>query len=117
MDKDKRFELEIYNALRELLIPAHLKGYEYLKAALRYVRQNPDSIYAMTSDLYPSVGDMYSVDGSNVEKAIRGAINKSKATDEGWYKVLGRTGPMSNSEFLATLSEAIRVRMALEGEE
>ena len=70
----------------------------------------------MTSDLYPSVADMYGVDGSNVEKAIRGAINKSKATDDGWYKVLGRTGPLCNSEFLATMSEAIKVRMALEDE-
>lgn len=113
MDK---FEIETYSAIRALDIPAHIKGYEFIKSALRYLRNNPNSIYAVTKDLYPSVAKMHgeNVEGSHVERGIRHAISLSRADDKTWLSVMGRARPMSNSEFIATLNEAIKIKLASE---
>ena len=78
---DKAFELAIYEALRELQIPAHLKGYQFLKSALRYLRDNPNAIYSVTKDLYPGIAEMYDdkVEWTHVERGIRNAIRLSRA--------------------------------------
>ena len=106
------FDLEVYNALHELGIPVHVRGYEFLKSAMKYLHANPQSIYAMTKEFYPAIAEMYGVKASHVERGIRTALGLSKADDATWQRVLGRSGHMSNSEFLATLNETIRVKLA-----
>ena len=106
-------ELEVINILRELGIPAHVKGYRYIKTAVRYLQDNPNSIYHVVKELYPEAGKLCGEDKVHrVERGIRHAISLSKADDATWYRVLGRSGPMLNGEFLATLDEAIKIKMA-----
>ena len=114
---DKAFELAIYEALRELQIPAHLKGYQFLKSALRYLRDNPNSIYSVTKDLYPGIAEMYDdkVEWTHVERGIRNAIRLSRASDETKIRVLGKKGHLANSEFIAALGETIGFRLDGDG--
>ncbi|MDP4158186.1 MAG: sporulation initiation factor Spo0A C-terminal domain-containing protein [Bacillota bacterium] len=116
MDKPDKFQIEVYNALRELGIPAHVKGYEFLKTAMNYLRNNPNAIYSITKELYPEVAKMHgeNVKSSHVERGIRTALGLSRANDDKWYSVMGKVGPMPNGEFLATLNESIKVKMAME---
>ena len=114
---DKLFELTVYNILRELQIPAHLKGYQFLKSALRYLRDNPNAIYSVTKDLYPGVAEMYDdkVEWTHVERGIRNAIRLSRASDETKVRVLGKKGHFANSEFIAALGETIGFRLDGDG--
>lgn len=108
-----QLELEVINILRELEIPAHVKGYQYIKSAAKYLHGKTDSIYHITKELYPETGRMHGEDiVSRVERGIRHAIGLSRANDATWYRVLGRTGPMPNGEFLATLIESVKIKMA-----
>lgn len=114
MNKPDKFQLEIYKALCKLEIPAHIKGYEFLKTAMNYIHEHPNAIYSITGELYPEVAKIHGVKSSHVERGIRTAIAKIRANDAAVYSVMGRVGPFSNSEFLATLGEAIRIKMAIE---
>lgn len=113
MDK---FDLKVYNALHKLGIPPHVKGYTFLKSAMAYIHSNPNSIYSVTKELYPGVAEIHNVSASKVERGIRFAIKSIKADDAEVYAVLGRTGHMTNSEFMATLNDSIWIEMALEKE-
>jgi len=107
-------ELEVINILRELGIPAHIKGYRYIITAIKYLKDNPSAIYAMTKELYPGVSKILNEDikGHRIERGIRHALSLSTFNDATWYRILGRTGPMTNTNFLATVVEAIKVKMA-----
>ena len=111
MDK---FEIAIYNALRELEIPPHVRGYEFLKSALRYLRKNPNAIYAITTELYPEVAKLHGekVKPSHVERGMRHALSLSKVDDAAWLRLMGRAGHMTNGGFLSTLGETIRIKLA-----
>lgn len=116
-DKFGRFDIEVYNALRELGIPAHVKGYEFLKSAMKYLREHPNAIYSITKELYPEVAKMHgeNIKPEHVERGIRTALGLSRANDDKWYSVMGKIGPMPNGEFLATLGEAVKIKLAVEG--
>jgi two-component system response regulator (stage 0 sporulation protein A) len=107
----KNFKIEAYNTLRELGIPAHLRGYEYLKSALNYLQENPDAIYEITTKLYPAVAKIHKTTPSKVERGIRNAIEQSKSSKATWLQVMGRAGHMSNGEFIATLREVVKMRL------
>jgi len=111
-----KHQIRVYNSLRKLRIPPHLSGYEYLKSAMSYIHSNPNSIYSVTKDLYPCVAEKHNTTASKVERGIRFAIKSIKADDAEVYSVLGRTGHMTNSEFISTLNEAIKIKMAVEQE-
>lgn len=113
MDK---LDLEVINILRELEMPPHVKGYEFIKTAIRYLQENPNAIYAITKELYPSVAKMHgeNIKPSHVERGIRHSLSLMRADDAIICRILGRNGPFTNSEFLATLNESIRVKMVLE---
>ena len=111
-----KHQIHIYNSLRKLRIPPHVRGYEFLKSAMSYIHSNPNSIYSVTKDLYPGVAAIHNTTASKVERGIRFAIKSIKADDAEVYSVLGRTGHMTNSQFIATLNESIWVEMALEKE-
>lgn len=109
MDK---FELETISILRELGIPAHIKGYRFIISATKYLRENPNSIYRITKELYPEAGKSCDEKiASRVERGIRHAVSQATVDEAIWVKELGRTGPMPNGEFLAALDEAVRIRM------
>lgn len=113
-----KFDLEVYNCLCQLAIPAHVRGYQYIKSAMHFLHENPQSIRAITKELYPGTAAMYEdVKPQHVERGIRHAISLSKADDATWYRIMGRIGPLANGEFLATMDEAIKIKLAVEEEE
>ena len=111
-----KHQIHVYNSLRKLCIPPHLSGYEYLKSAMSYIHSNPNSIYSVTKEIYPGVAEIHKTTSTKVERGIRFAIKSIRADDAEVYSVLGRTGHMSNSEFISTLNEVIKIKMALEQE-
>ena len=109
MDK---FELEVINHLRELKVPAHLRGYEYIKTALNRLRDDPNIIWAITKELYPAVAERFNTEPTRVERGIRHALTFAYMDLVVLKKVMGTSSRLTNGEFLATLHEVIRVKMA-----
>ena len=109
MDK---FELEVIKALRELEIPVHLRGYEYIKTAIKYLQEKPQAIYSITKGLYPEVAKIHFTKPARVERGIRHALTFAYMDLAVLKKVLGTSRELTNSEFLATLNEVIKVKMA-----
>jgi len=108
----KKFELEVINALRELEVPAHLKGYEYIKTAINCIHDNSQIIYHMTKELYPAVAKRHNTTATRVERGIRHAAKFAFMDLVVLKKVLGTSRELTNSEFLATLNEVIKVKLA-----
>lgn len=113
-----RYEIEskVTDIIREIGIPAHVKGYCYLRLAIILTAENPDLIYAMTKELYPSVAKHYGTTPQRVERAIRHAIEL--AWDNGdvevlslyfSYRVKKSFDKPTNSEVIANLSDRIRL--------
>lgn len=102
-------DIQVYNALRELYIPAHIRGYEFLKTALR-LNQKPLPMM----QLYESVAKEHNTTAAKVERGIRYAIGLIRVDDAGMHRVLGRAGHLSNAEFICTLAESIKIRMVME---
>ncbi|WP_052315280.1 sporulation initiation factor Spo0A C-terminal domain-containing protein [Desulfosporosinus youngiae] len=112
MEKLDQFDLEVINTLRELGVPAHIRGYEYIKAAIKYLQEKPDAIYSLTTDLYPTVAKRNNTKATRVERGIRHARTFACADPSVLKKVFGTSRELTNGEFLATFIEVIRIRMA-----
>ncbi len=110
MDK---YQIAVYNALRKLGIPAHVKGYEFLKSAMKIINKDTQSIFSMMK-LYEAVAKEHDTTDKKVERGIRHAISLIRADDAGQYSVLGKTGHLANREFLSTLNESIKLMLATE---
>ncbi len=106
-----QFEIEVVNALRELEIGAHLRGYEHIKTAMNILRKDPKSIKEVIK-LYTSIGEIHDASPSKVERSIRHAIQNANSDFITQKKVLGTSRELTNGEFLATLAESIRLKMA-----
>ncbi len=114
----KNTELQVTEILHQIGVPAHIKGYHYLRASIIMSIENPNIINAVTKQLYPSVAKEFSATPSRVERAIRHAIEV--AWDRGDIDVLnsyfGYTihtsrGKPTNSEFIAMISDKLRLQM------
>lgn len=113
-------DLEIYvtECIHELGVPAHIKGYHYLRAAIMMVVENMDLLNYITKQLYPSIAKDYMTTPSRVERAIRHAIEvawirgKPETLDDIFgYTVNNGKGKPTNSEFIAMVSDRIRLRL------
>lgn len=114
----KDLELQVTDILHEIGVPAHIKGYHYLRCSILMAIEHPHIINAITKELYPSVAKNYETTSSRVERAIRHAIEV--AWDRGDVEVLnsyfgytihnGRGKP-TNSEFIAMISDRLRIEM------
>lgn len=107
--------------LHELGIPAHVKGYRYVRSAIVQAVQNPKVIDLITKKLYPDLAREFNTTPSRVERAIRHAVEI--AWDRGDLEVLhkwfgftvdGRKGKPTNSEFIALVSDKLRLEMSEE---
>lgn len=117
---DSDLELMITDIIHQIGVPAHIKGYNYLRDAIIYSVKNPDVINSVTKVLYPAVAKKHNTTSSRVERAIRHAIEV--AWDRGNLDVLnsyfgytvhtGRGKP-TNSEFIAMISDKLRLRLRL----
>lgn len=118
MDKGVGIEFKVTEILHQIGVPAHIKGYHYLRDSIVMSVENPDIINAVTKQLYPSVAKRFSTTASRVERAIRHAIEV--AWDRGdvdilnsyfGYTIHNGRGKPTNSEFIAMISDKLRLQM------
>lgn len=111
-------ETLVTNIIHEIGIPAHIKGYQYLRYAIMLVVDNLEIINSITKELYPNVAKKYSTTPSRVERAIRHAIEV--AWDRGdmdvlnsffGYTIATSKGKPTNSEFIAMIADKLRLQM------
>ena len=109
-------ENRVTNMLLEIVIPAHIKGYHYLRDAIIMAVEDMDVLNAITKVLYPTVAKKYKTTSSRVERAIRHAIEvawsrgKLDTIDELFgYTVSNGKGKPTNSEFIALIADTIQL--------
>ncbi|HHZ05763.1 MAG TPA: sporulation transcription factor Spo0A [Clostridiales bacterium] len=111
-------ELRVTEILHQIGVPAHIKGYNYLRDSIMMSVETPDIINAVTKRLYPSVAKKYETTSSRVERAIRHAIEV--AWDRGdvdvlnsyfGYTIHNDRGKPTNSEFIAMISDKLRLQL------
>ncbi len=111
-------EVKITEILHQIGVPAHIKGYHYLRDSILMSVEKPEIINAVTKELYPSVALKYETTSSRVERAIRHAIEV--AWDRGdvdvlnsyfGYTIHNSRGKPTNSEFIAMISDKLRLQL------
>lgn len=116
--REKDLETSITLYIQQLGVPAHIKGYQYIRDAIMMVIEDMDAINSITKFLYPTVAKHYNTTSSRVERAIRHAIEV--AWDRGnpeilnelfGYTILSSKGKPTNSEFIAMIADKIRLEM------
>ena len=110
-------ETEITNIIHEIGVPAHIKGYMYLREAITMVVNDMELLSAVTKELYPSIAKKYNTTASRVERAIRHAIEVAwgRGQIEAINKLFGYTvhndkGKPTNSEFIAIIVDKLRLK-------
>ena len=110
-------EERIANLFLTVGIPAHIKGYQYLREAVKMVIDNPDLMGRITKELYPGIAHRFGTTSSKVERAIRHAIEvawnrgRIEALDEAFGRnVCSLDDKPTNGEFIALVSDRLRVR-------
>ena len=109
-------ETTVTNIIHEIGVPAHIKGYQYLRSAIIIAVGDMDILNSITKQLYPTIAEMYGTTASRVERAIRHAIevawNRGRVetiNDLFGYTVSARKGKPTNSEFVALIADKIRL--------
>ena len=109
-------EMTVTEILHQIGVPAHIKGYQFLRDGILLTMNDPDYINAVTKRLYPEIARMNNTSASRVERAIRHAIEV--AWDRGdvetlnhyfGYTVHSLRGKPTNSEFLAMIADKMRL--------
>ncbi len=109
-------ESQVTKVIHQIGVPAHIKGYQYLRTAILMTIKDNDVINSVTKILYPSVAKQYQTTSSRVERAIRHAIEV--AWDRGdidvlnayfGYTVQTSRGKPTNSEFIAMIADSLRL--------
>lgn len=110
-------ETEITNIIHEVGVPAHIKGYMYLREAITMVVNDMELLSAVTKELYPSIAKKYNTTASRVERAIRHAIEVAwgRGQIDAINKLFGYTvhndkGKPTNSEFIAIIADKLRLK-------
>jgi two-component system response regulator (stage 0 sporulation protein A) len=114
--KEKDLESQITRIIQEIGIPAHIKGYLYLREAIGLVIENMDFLGAITKELYPQIAIRFNTTPSRVERAIRHAIEvawtrgKIDTINQLFgYTVNNNKGKPTNSEFIALIADKLRL--------
>ncbi|MDU6878467.1 sporulation transcription factor Spo0A [Clostridium tepidum] len=116
-NKPADLEQEITDIIHEIGVPAHIKGYMYLREAITMVVNDMELLSAVTKELYPSIAKKYNTTASRVERAIRHAIEVawSRGQVETINNIFGYTinngkGKPTNSEFIAMVADKLRLK-------
>ena len=116
--RSKSLDEKLSNLFISVGIPAHIKGYQFLREAIKMTMDNPDIINSITKRLYPSIADAFSTSPSKVERAIRHAIEVawSRGKIENINNIFGikiysPNDKPTNGEFIALVAD----KMLLEG--
>ncbi len=109
-------EQDVTNMIHEIGVPAHIKGYQYLREAIMMSVEDPTMISSITKILYPTIAKRFQTTPSRVERAIRHAIEVawSRGRMETLDALFGYTidtgkGKPTNSEFIALIADRIRL--------
>lgn len=113
-----KMEEKITNIFITVGIPAHIKGYQFLREAIKLAIANPEIINSITKKLYPTIAEKYSTSASKVERAIRHAIevawNRGKIENINnvfGLKIYSSNEKPTNGEFIALVAD----KMLIEG--
>lgn len=110
-------EAQVTKIIHQIGVPAHIKGYQYLRTAILMTIEDNDIINSVTKVLYPTVAKKYQTTTSRVERAIRHAIEV--AWDRGdidilnsyfGYTIQNSRGKPTNSEFIAMIADNLRLK-------
>lgn len=114
--KKRDLEKDVTDMIHELGVPAHIKGYQYLREAIMMSVDDMDTLNSITKILYPSIAKKFDTTPSRVERAIRHAIEVawSRGKMETLDALFGYTintgkGKPTNSEFIALIADKIRL--------
>ena len=109
-------EISITKILHELGMPAHIKGYQYIRDGIIMIYNNPEIIGGITKELYPDVATKYNTTVSRVERAIRHAIEVSwnRGNWDLMEEIFGHSVDIdkakpTNSEFIVTIADKLRL--------
>ena len=117
MSEEPDFEMLVTEIIHQIGVPAHIKGYTYLRDAIVLAVKDQNIINFITKELYPTVARAYGTTSSRVERAIRHAIEV--AWDRGdedvlnayfGYTILNSRGKPTNSEFIAMIADKLRLK-------
>ena len=115
---DENMLILVSDIMHQLGVPAHIKGYQYLRESIMLTIHDSDMMSSVTKVLYPTVARKFKTTPSRVERAIRHAIEV--AWDRGdvdvlsgyfGYTIQTSRGKPTNSEFIAMISDKLRLRM------
>ncbi len=113
---ERNMETDVTNIIHEIGVPAHIKGYQYLRDAIIMSVTDMEMLNSITKILYPTIAKKYQTTPSRVERAIRHAIEvawsrgKMDTIDELFgYTVHNGKGKPTNSEFIALIADKIRL--------
>ncbi len=118
-DPEVELETMVTKIIHQIGVPAHIKGYQYLRTAIIMTMHDTELINSITKQLYPGVAKKYGTTASRVERAIRHAIEV--AWDRGdvdtinsyfGYTVQSARGKPTNSEFIALVADNLRLRFS-----
>lgn len=119
-DGELALEIKVTEVIHQIGVPAHTKGYQYLRDAIMMAVHDMEAVGAITKILYPSIAKKYRTTSSRVERAIRHAIEV--AWDRGdletlqsyfGYTVSGIKGKPTNSEFISMIADRLRLQMKM----
>jgi two-component system response regulator (stage 0 sporulation protein A) len=122
IQKEQQQEFNIEEKVTEIMhnigVPAHIKGYLYLREAITMVIKDVELLGAVTKKLYPEVAKAFDTTASRVERAIRHAIEVSwkngntKVINEIFgHSITSSTGKPTNSQFVAKIADKLRIEM------
>lgn len=111
-------KMRVTQVIHEIGVPAHIKGYAYLRHAIMLAVENPHMLEVITKELYPQVAQVFNTMPSRVERAIRHAIEVAwdrgdLATLEHWFgaTISQLKGKPTNSEFIALIADKLRMEV------
>ena len=117
---DQNLEALVTNLIHEVGVPAHIKGYQYLREAIMMVIKDIDVINQITKSLYPQIASKFNTTPSRVERAIRHAIEVAwgRGDQKIVEKIFGYTisaakGKPTNSEFIAMIADKLRLELKI----
>ena len=113
-------DIQITNLIHRLGIPAHVKGYTYLREAIKMVANDSGLLSSITKKLYPTIAKKYNTTSSRVERAMRHAIeiawsreNKEELLELFKYTLRSTKNKPTNSEFIAVIADKIRLELSM----
>ena len=111
-NESKKLEIRVSEVLKECGVPAHIRGYRYVRCAIIIAMENPN--ISMTKELYPRVANEFETTASRVERAIRHAVelawergNIDVLNEIFGHSVADKKGKTTNSEFIAMIADKL----------